>query len=137
MAVWMYCGLILYNYKGTFSVTFKVIVVAEYIWFIPMIITLFYFSVIKTNYTLTDIQYFQPLSLMNIFEYNEIDEWMIFPLKSLNLFVLFHLVFIALIFSHLLNIDFDSTLSFTTVFYGLGYIIWIAFITFLIVNIVS
>jgi hypothetical protein len=137
VAVWMYSGLIIYNFKTSFGSTFKVIIISEFVWIMPMLINIIYFSLIKIDYTLTDIQYFQPLSLLNMFEAKEVEPWMVFPLKSLNLFAFIHLLVMTFIFSSTLDLDFNSSLSYTMVFYVIGFIIWVSFITFIIISLVT
>lgn len=134
ITLWLLSGSILFGHKTAFKKLFQVVLIAEFVWLIPSLLTLIWFGLIDTNYTLIDVQYFQPLSLLNIFDGPNIESWLVFPLKALNLFEIAYMLVLAYGMKKVLNRDFNSSLSFTVPVYGSGLIVWIIFITFLSIN---
>ncbi|MBK6265871.1 hypothetical protein JKA74_12575 [Marivirga sp. S37H4] len=134
ISFWILCGTILFGYKVTFKSIFKVIIGAEFVWLLPSLLLIIWFGIFDTNYSFNDIQYFAPLSLLSLFEATTIESWLIFPLKSLNLFEALYLLILALGIKKILKMDYDSALSFTLPVYGSALIVWILFITFLSIN---
>lgn len=134
ISLWILSGIILFGYKTSFRKILLVVIASEFVWIIPSIISLIWFGLIDKNHTLIDIQYFQPLSLLSIFDGPSLESWLVFPLKSLNLFEIAYMIVLALGLRKLLKKDFNSSLSFTVPVYGSGLITWIIFITFLTIN---
>lgn len=84
-------------YIGTFFfsktlVTFKqlwhYVITAEFIFLLVPLFKIIWFYFFQTNYTLEDIQYFYPLSALNIIGYKGLEPWLIYPFQVLNLFEL-------------------------------------------------
>jgi hypothetical protein len=93
-----------------------------------------WFGLIDTSYIYNDVQYFAPLSLLNLFDASQLDSWLIFPLKSLNLFEVIYLLVLALGIKKVMKKDYDSALKFTLPVYGSALVVWILFVTFLSIN---
>ncbi len=134
VSLWFLCGTILYGYRTSLSQIFQILIISEFIWIVPLVLLLVWFGFIDTNYSLNDVQYFQPLSLLNLFDGPSVETWLIFPLKALNLFEIAYMIVLALGLRKVLKRDFNSSLSFTVPVYGSGLIIWIILITFLSIN---
>ena len=137
ITLWILSATILFGYKNTFKEIFRVVIIAEFIWLIPSIITLIWFGLINTNYTLVDIQYFKPLSLLNLFDSQEVENWLIFPLQSLNLFEIAYMFVLAIGIKRILKKDYIEALNFTIPVYGSALVTWIVFITFLSINLTN
>lgn len=85
----IYIGAFFYSkVKVTFRQLFNEIVKAEYVFLGVGVLKIIWFYFFQTNYTLEDLQYFYPLSALNIVGYKGIDAWFIYPLQTLNLFEL-------------------------------------------------
>jgi hypothetical protein len=104
---------------------------AEFIFLIPVIIKLFWFLFIKTNYSLSDFQYFSPLSALNMFQPNELEPWLLYPLQVLNVFEIFYWIILAYLLSKEIP-ELDLNQAFTVVMsgYGTGLVIWVALVMF-------
>ncbi|WP_340153619.1 hypothetical protein [uncultured Marivirga sp.] len=131
---WILCGTIIAGYKVKLASIFKIVLLAEFVWLLPSIILIFWFGLINTTYTLNDVQYFAPLSLLNLFDKAHLDSWLIFPLKSLNLFEVIYILVLALGIKKIMKKDYDSALKFTLPVYGSALVVWILFVTFLSIN---
>jgi hypothetical protein len=51
---------------------FKVVIVCELIFLTPIVIKIIWFLLIDTNYTLSDLKAFSPISLINFFDLNKL-----------------------------------------------------------------
>ncbi len=134
ITLWLLCGIILFGYKTSFKKIFQVVLMAEFVWIIPSILTLIWFGLIATDYTLIDVQYFQPLSLLNFFDLQHVESWLVFPLKSLNIFEVVYMLVLAIGIKKVIQKDYNTSLGFVVPVYGLGLVTWIVFITFLSIN---
>ena len=134
ITVWILSGTIIFGYKNSFKEIFQVVIVAEFVWLIPSLITLVWFGFIDTNYTFDDVQYFKPLSLLSLFDPTTIHSWLIYPLQSLNLFELVYMLVLAIGIKQILKKDYQTALGFTVPVYGTALLTWIVFITFLSIN---
>lgn len=74
---------------------FSIVTTAEFIFLIPGIIKLLWFSFFQTNYTLQDLQFFFPLSVLSLFSPSELDPWLVYPIQLLNLFEVLYWVVLA------------------------------------------
>ena len=137
IALWILCGMILFGYKNTFKEIFQIVLIAEFVWLTPSFITIIWFGFIDTDYTLIDVQYFKPLSLLNFFEVSGIESWLIFPLQSLNLFEVAYMLVLTIGIKRILKKDYNTALNFTIPVYGTALITWIVFITFLSINLTA
>lgn len=137
LSMWILCGAILLKWKLNFRQIFKVVLIAEFVWLIPSVLLLCWFGFINTDYSLADIQNFQPLSLLSVFDASNVEPWLIFPLKSLNLFEVGYVLVLALALKKLTQEDYRSSLRFTIPVYTTGLITWVVFITFLTLNLIT
>lgn len=82
--IWV--GCFMFGYRVTYKQCWGVVIGAEFIFFIPELIKIFWFMAIETDPTYNDIHAFYPLSLMHFFDYETIDKRYAYPLRALNLF---------------------------------------------------
>ena len=127
-------GLFL-NVENGFKKFFASATNAEFVFLFPGAIKLIWFSLIKTNYTLQDLQYFSPLSALSFFKPNELDPWSVYPLQLLNVFEVVYWLVLAYQLKQVLNKDFSSCIGFVGRTYGMGLIVWVILVMFLIVSI--
>lgn len=130
-------------YIGTFffsknEIIFKniwnCVIKAEFIFLlVPMLkITWFYFF--QTNYTLEDIQYFYPLSALNIVGYKGLEPWLIYPLQTLNLFELAYWLLLAYYIGKATETTMDHGLKIVTSSYGSALLLWVVVVMFFTLN---
>jgi hypothetical protein len=134
VTIWILCGTIIYGAPIRFRSIFKMVVLAEYVWLLPSILFILWFGLFETKYSLIDLEYYAPLSLLSLFDATSIEPWLLFPLKSLNLFEVIYILVLALGIKKIIKKDYDSALKFTLPVYGSALIVWILFITFLSIN---
>lgn len=130
----LYTGILLSNAKTlSFSKIFSAVALADILFLIPGVIKIFWFS-FQPDYTLEDLQYFMPGSLLNLFNTKEIEPWLVYPLQSINIWEV--AFWFALAYELKEYFEDDFTKSFGTVMasYGPGIVIWIVFVVFLTLN---
>lgn len=119
------------GYKTFFQVSVK----SEFIFLIPTIIKLFWFSLYQTDYTLEDLQYFSPLSVFILFSPKEIEPWLAYPLQLLNVFELLYWFSLAYQLKEVLGKSFSGSWGFVAATYGVGLLVWLVLVMFLTVSI--
>lgn len=134
VSLWILCGTVLLGYKVRFKDIFHVVLVAEFVWLVPSFLSIIWFGVIDTDYSLVDIQYFQPLSLLNFFDAPSLDPWVVFPLRAFNVFEIIYALVLTLGMRKVIKTDWMDSVRFTIPVYGFGFVTWIVFITFLTLN---
>lgn len=120
--------------ENSFIQFFKSVVVAEFVFVLPFLLKVLWFGFIQTDYSLSDIQYFSPLSIFGLFQPEEVQSWLIYPLQLLNLFELAYWCILAWQLKDLLNRDFAGSLGFVASTYGVGLLLWVIFVMFLTVS---
>jgi len=128
----VYIGFFLYNIKASFSQIFKITLIAELVFLIPLILKFFWFQYFHQNYTLADIQSFYPLSLDNFFSTSLI--W-VYPLQTLNVFEVGYWFLLAYLLSTTFDIKFDRSLKVILSSYLPMLATWLIFVMFLLINI--
>jgi hypothetical protein len=91
--IWV--GCFMFGYRVTYSQCWGITVVSEFVFVAPELIKIGWFIFIQTDPNLLDIRAFYPLSMMNFFDYSEIDPKFAYPLKALNLFEIFYWVILV------------------------------------------
>jgi hypothetical protein len=131
-----YIGAIFFDVKLTFKKAFHIIMVSEIVFFFLALILVkfawFYYH--KDTLTLEYLQFFMPLSLINLFELNELDKWFVYPLQTVNLFEISYWVLLASLFAKEIQKSFWKAFEFVLTTYGVGLLIWVIFISFIILN---
>lgn len=117
-------------FRPFFVVTIK----AELILFIPILFKLIWFLFIQTDYHLNDLQYFYPLSALNLFDPTFIEPWLIYPLQLLNVFEILYWFALAYGISQSLEIPLEKAFGLVASSYGVGLLLWVVFVMFLTVS---
>ncbi len=139
----LYIGLLMYNLKTSFKKLISLVIKLEYVFLLPILYEIIHFKFINTTASLQDIQYFYPLSALNIVGYKGIDPWLIYPLQTLNLFeVAYWLLlsyYIGKIASPTKNIEenkypMDFGLKIVASSYGSFLLLWIVVVMFFTLN---
>jgi hypothetical protein len=132
----LYSGVIFFNLQKQLSLgkMFQVVTGSEIIFVFAGVIKVLWFCFFAGNYTLNDISFFYPASLISLFNPLELDKIWIFPLQTLNLF---HFVyFLLLIYGIKVTGEIDKNYSEKIVAgtYIPAMIIWVSLIMFLTIS---
>ncbi len=134
LSIWILVGIIFFGYKTSFKKIFHLVIVSEFVFLIPALIKVVWFGLIHTDFTLAELSYFTPLSLVNLFDIERLEPWWVYPLQSINLFELIYLLVLGFGVRNLIKQDYAEALKFTIPVYGSGLVIWIVFVSFLTLN---
>ena len=137
----LYIGTFFYSkVKVTFKQLWHITVKAEFIFLLVGVAKIIWFYFFETNYTLEDLQYFYPLSALNIVGYKGLDAWFIYPLQVLNLFELAYWLLLAYFIGKLAFTEKDKgkpmDLGFKIVAssYGSALLLWVVVVMFFTLN---
>jgi hypothetical protein len=117
--------------KVTFKQLFNEVVKAEFIFLGVGILKIIWFYFFQTNYTLEDLQYFYPLSALNIIGYAGLEPWLIYPLQILNLFELAYIIYLAYEIGKLTNTNTDNGFKIMMYSYVSTMLLWACVVMFL------
>jgi len=130
-------------YIGTFffskiPVTFKqlwgFVISAEFVFLLVPVFKIIWFYFFQTNYKLEDIQYFYPLSALNIVGYKDLEPWFIYPFQTLNLFELAYWLILAYYIGKATQTSMDLGLKIVAYSYGSALLLWVVTIMFFTLN---
>ena len=137
----IYIGTFFYSKaKVTFKQLFNAVVKAEFVFLGVGVLKIIWFYFFQTNYTLEDLQYFYPLSALNIVGYKGLDSWFVYPLQVLNLFELAYWLLLAYFIGKLAFTEKDKgkpmDLGFKIVAssYGSALLLWVVVVMFFTLN---
>jgi hypothetical protein len=135
VAFCLYIGTLLVSNKVKFENIFHVVLLAEVVFLIPSILKLYWFLFVQPYYTIEDLQYFSPISLLSFVGYENVAKWSIYPLQLINVFELINWLLLAYGLHLVIKKPFKESLGVVTASYGTGLVLWVVFITFLTVSI--
>jgi len=127
-------GLFFFEKEIKYKTIYFFVTKAEFIFLGVIILKTIWFYVFQVNYTLEDLQYFYPLSILNILDYKEFQPWFIYPLQVLNLFELAYWFILAYLLGKELKGSIYKGLSIVASSYGVLLIIWIISVMFFTLN---
>ena len=137
----LYIGTYFYSKtKVTFNQLFNAVIKAEFVFIGVGILKIIWFYFFQTNYTLEDLQYFYPLSALNIVGYKGLESWFIYPLQVLNLFELAYCLLLSYFVGKLAFTEKDKgkpmDLGFKIVAssYGSALLLWVVVVMFFTLN---
>ncbi|MGJ3236613.1 hypothetical protein [Marivirga sp.] len=134
LGFWLLSASILFNIKLGFSKVIECLIIAEFVFIFPPLIKMVWFFLFQNDYTLLDVHFFEPLSIFSMFNPAYLDTWIIYPLKTLNLFEFFYILLLSYVIAKKSSLDFDASLKFNFAGYGSALVVWILFVTFLSIN---
>ena len=130
-------GLFFYDTENETKLNqiFRITLFGEIVLALVIFFKLFYFSFIKTEYSLVDLQKFYPFSYINFLDIENIEPWLVYPLQTINLFEIGYFFVLVFGLHKLLRNKFTKSFEIVAVSYGTGLIIWLGIIMFLTLNI--
>ncbi len=131
----VYTGILfLINIKTDFKEVLNILLKVEFVFLSIPIIKLIWFYFFQTNYTLEDIQYFYPLSALNIIGYKGLESWLIYPLQTLNVFELAYIIILSYQIGTVTKTNADTGLKIVGSSYIPALLLWVTIVMFLTLN---
>lgn len=127
-------GCFLFGKEIKYKKLFNIVVKAEFVFLLVIIFKTAWFYFFQTDYNLENLQYFYPLSYLNILGYEGLQPWFIYPLQVLNLFELAYWFILAYLIGKELNENTDKGFSIVASSYGVSLLIWIVGVMFFTLN---
>lgn len=135
----IYTGFFLSNHQNevTLGMIFTTVLASEIIIVIASMTKFLWFAFFAGNYTLDDMNFFYPLSLINLFRQNEVATYWVYPLQSINLFQVAYILMLSIGLGKVSSVKREKTDIIILLTYGSALILWIAFIMFITIDISS
>ena len=137
----LYVGVFFFSLsKINFKQLWDAVVKSEFIFIAVGVAKIIWFYFFQTNYTLEDLQYFYPLSALNIVGYQGLEPWFIYPLQVLNLFELVYWLVLAYFIGKLAFTEkdkgkpMDLGLKIVASSYGSALLLWVVVVMFFTLN---
>lgn len=128
-------GAFLFNKKISHGRLWNIVLKAEFLFLLVGVLKIIWFYFFRTNYTLEDIEYFYPLSMLNIVGYKNVEPWYIYPLQTLNVFEMFYWIILALLIDKELEIKDNIGIKIVASSYGPALFLWVVGVMFFTLNI--
>lgn len=127
-------GCFIFNKEMSFKTLFNIVVKAEFVFLLVIICKTLWFYAFQTDYTFEDLQYFYPLSSINIVGYRNLQTWFVYPLQAFNLFEVAYWLILSYLLGKELKTTTDKGLGIIASSYGVSLIIWVVAIMFFTLN---
>ncbi len=135
IAVVLYIGTSFFSKTTTTIKQLCIIVIdAEFVFLLVPVFKIIWFYFFQTNYKLEDLQYFYPLSALNIVGYKGLESWFIYPFQTLNLFELAYWLILANYIGKATKTNMDNGLKIVACSYGPALLLWVVTIMFFTLN---
>lgn len=128
-------GCFFFNKEIKYKKLINIVIKAEFIFLLVVVFKTAWFYFFQQNFTLEDLQYFYPLSALNIIGYQGLETWYIYPFQVLNLFEIAYWLILAYLIGKNINDTTEKGFAIVASSYGFGLLIWIVGIMFLTLNI--
>jgi hypothetical protein len=113
---------------------FEIVIKSEFIFLFVIIFKTGWFYFFQSDYTLEDLQYFHPLSSLNIIGYEGLETWFIYPFQVLNIFELIYWIVLSYLLGKELKANTDKGFQVVASSYGIGLLIWVGAVMFFTLN---
>ncbi len=117
--------LFFYNIRFKFGRIILLTILAEYTYILKQGIKLFWFGVIKNDYSLKEFYHFNWDTISAYIDISELEIYFRVPLNTVNLFTVLYVFVLAYLLSKQQNIKYLRSLKITTLAFGAGLILWI------------
>ncbi|MFN3998625.1 hypothetical protein [Algoriphagus sp.] len=125
----IYLGLYLSNFQIRLLRVFQIVILAEFIFFVPIVFKILWF--LLNPFSFDAFQNFNPLSLYSLFNPDLLQEWLSYPFKVLNLFEVAYWVLLAFLLARYLKKSIDSMLKIVLGYYVSFLFCWVVFVMFI------
>ena len=127
-------GSIFVKHKLKFSEAFKIALLSDIVFIIPMLLKVGWFLFFHKDYNLDDVQRFSPLSMINLFDYKNLSVLWVYPLQSLNLFEVLYIFVLGFWIYKFGAKNYEKGLNLALSTYLPGLVIWIVTVMFLTIS---
>ena len=135
----LYIGIIFNNlqYKVTLGSVFRIVIASDIVFLSAGLTKFFWFYLFAGNYDLNDINFFYPLSLINIFKAEEVRKIWIYPMQTVNLFHIAYLMLLSFGLNNVCKIEKYDSEKIVLLSYLPGLVLWLTLIMFISIDTLS
>jgi hypothetical protein len=135
----LYIGIIFNNlqYRVSLGSVFRIVVASDIVFLLASLTKFIWFYLFAGNYDLNDINFFYPLSLINIFKADEIGKIWIYPLQTVNLFHIAYLVLLSYGLNNVCKIEKYASDKIVLISYLPVLLLWLTLIMFISIDSLS
>lgn len=126
----IFSGLFLFDKKISFGDCYQIVMIAELSTIFAALAKFICFLIHKPE-TIQDIQFFYPLSLVQLFTVKQLPTYLIYPLQQFNLFEVAYWFLIAAGINAYTEKSFEQSFKIVASSYGVGLGIWVLFVVFI------
>lgn len=130
VSFFLFMGTTLSGYEVKFKQLFNISIKADFIFIIPLLIKIFWIQLEINNINIKDIEYFYPLSLIQLINPREIDSLWIYTFQTINLFEISYWFILAFGIYRITKIDYNESLSLIIKSYIPALALWITLVMF-------
>ncbi len=127
-------GAFFFNQEIKYKKLFNIVVKAEFVFLLVIVFKTIWLYFFKTNYSLEDLQYFYPLSMLSVIGYEGLESWYIYPFQTVNVFELAYWFILAYLLGKALKVSTEKGFTLVASSYGVGLLIWIVGVMFFTLN---
>lgn len=127
-------GSMFFDVKLKFGEAFKIALLADVVFIIPMLIKIVWFLVVQKEYVLQDIQMFSPLSILNIFDAKTLGVLWFYPLQTLNVFEFLYIFLLGFWVYKFGAKNYEKGLNMVLGSYVPALFIWVVLVMFVTLN---
>lgn len=127
-------GSMFFDLKLKFSEAFRIALLADVVFIIPMLIKVFWFLVVQKEYVLQDIQQFSPLSIISTFDTKTLGLLWFYPLQILNVFELLYIFLLGFWVYQFGAKSYEKGLNMVLGSYVPALFIWVILVMFVTLN---
>lgn len=120
--------------ETSFAKFWSVTLSAEWITVLLIGFRFFYFTVIDTQYTLEELQTYTPGTLADIYDTSSLENWLAYPLGLLSIWELLYWLILVFGIHEILKTHFFKSWAVVLASYGLGLLIWVGFVMYLLIT---
>lgn len=128
-AILIYLGLYLDKNEIEYKKVFEIVLISEFIFFLPILIKIVWFSYHPVS--MEAVRLYAPLSLFSVFDSSTLEEWLYYPFKVLSIFEVAYWILLAFLLGKYLKKSIDSMLKIVLGYYVSFLFCWIVFVMFI------
>ncbi len=134
VAVVLDIGAVIFELELAFKKAFHIAMASEIVFVLVLLVKFGWFFYHRETLSLEYVQFFTPLSLINLVDYTLLDKWFIYPIQTINIFELAYWFLLTYFLSKETHKPFGKSFQYVMYSYGIGLLIWMVFVSFLILN---
>lgn len=123
--IWV--GCFMFGYRVTYAQCWGVVIGAEFVFLIPEVLKIGWFMFVETDPSYFEIRAFYPFSLIQLFDYSEIDARWAYPLRALNVFEVAYWILLVEGIHHYARKERKVVWFIVAASYILIFFLWLAF----------